>query len=101
MKLKRVSKPEDLTNSLLLANHAQEGDFCIVDSTHESFRFENGQWVPYVPTIDGKGPEISLYELNRSIIRSQKEYNADQMKEFIADFNKYAEETKNKYYMLL
>ena len=69
MKLKRVAKVEDLKNSLLLANHANEGDFCIVEETKECFTFQNGEWIPYIPEITGKGPEISLYELNRSIIR--------------------------------
>lgn len=101
MKLKRVAKESDLTNSLLLANYAQEGDFCLVQETGEGFEFKNGKWVPYIPTIQGKGPEITLYELNRSIIRQQKNYDAGQMKEFIADFNKYADETANTYYMLL
>ena len=69
MKIKRVEKQEDLTNSLLLANHAQEGDLCLVTSTKEFFKFQNGKWIPYIPEISGKGPEISLYELNRSIMR--------------------------------
>ena len=39
MKLKRVTKVEDLKNSLLLANHANEGDFCIVEETREGYKF--------------------------------------------------------------
>lgn len=101
MKLKRVEKPEDLTNSLLLANHAQEGDGCFVTSTKEFFKFQNGKWIPWIPEVSGKGPEISLYELNRSIMREQPAYDAKQMKQFIEDFNKYADETANTYYMLL
>ena len=101
MKLKRVSKTEDLKNSLLLANHANEGDFCIVEETKEVYKFQSGEWVPYVPDITGKGPEISLYELNRSIIRQQPNYETNQMKEFINDFNNYYKTTNNKYYMLL
>jgi len=39
MKLKRVAKTEDLKNSLLLANHANEGDFCIVEETKKCYKF--------------------------------------------------------------
>lgn len=101
MKLKRVEKPEDLTNSLLLANHAQEGDICLVTSTKELFKFQDNKWVPYIPEFSGEGPKISLYELNRSIMREQPAYDAEQMKQFIEDFNQYADETANTYYMLL
>lgn len=101
MKLKRVSKEEDLSNSLLLANHAQEGDICIAEDTKACFKFINGEWIPYIPEIGGKGPEISLYELNRSIIRGQANYDTEKMKNFIKEFNEYCSSVKNKYYMLL
>lgn len=101
MKLKRVTNEKDLTNSLLLANNAEEGDICIAEDTRNCFIRQNDQWMPYIPSISGKGPEIPLYELNRSIMRQQKEYNADEMKKFINDFNEYAKTTNNKYYMLL
>lgn len=101
MKLKRVAKIEDLKNSLLLANHANEGDFCIVDETREGFKFQNGKWVPWIPEVNGKGPEISVYELNRSIIRQFPNYKTEQLKGFIADIDEYFNSTKNKYYMLL
>lgn len=101
MKLKRIAREEDLMNSLLLANNAEEGDFCIVEDTHNCFQRIDGKWVPYIPTVSGTGPEISLYELNRSIMRQQKEYNAEQMKQFIKDFNDYQNKINNKYYMLL
>ena len=101
MKLKRVAKVEDLKNSLLLANHANEGDFCIIEETKEGYKFQNGEWIPYIPEITGKGPEISLYELNRSIIRQQPNYETEKMKEFISDLENYFNSTNNKYYMLL
>ena len=72
-----------------------------MQETGECFKFVKGEWVPFLPKADGKGPEISLYELNRSIIRQQREYNANQMQDFINDLNNYADETTNKYYMLL
>ena len=101
MKLKRVARTEDLNNSLLLANHANDGDICIVEETHEAFEFKDGKWIPYLPTAKGKGPEISLYELNRSIIRQLPNYEISQMKEFINEFNQYHEKIHNRYYMLL
>lgn len=101
MKLKRVAKVEDLKNSLLLANHANEGDFCIVEETQEGFKFQNGKWIPYIPEITGKGPEISLYELNRSIMRTEPNYNSEQIQSFIKDINNYHNEQKNIYYMML
>lgn len=101
MKLKRVANEKDLTNSLLLANNAEDGDICIAEDTHNCFERQGGKWIPYIPKVSGTGPEIPLYELNRSVMRQQKEYNAEQMKIFINDFNEYAKKTANKYYMLL
>ena len=101
MKLKRVAKAEDLKNSLLLANHANEGDFCIVEDTGESYKFQNGEWIPYIPELNGKGPEISLYELNRSIMRTQPNYNSEQIQTFIKDINIYHYTQKNIYYMMI
>ena len=101
MKLKRVAKIEDLTNSLLLANHSKNGDICIVEETAETFEFQDGKWIPYISSLSGKGPEISLYELNRSIMRTEPNYNSEQIQNFIKDINNYHNKQKNVYYMML
>lgn len=81
-----------------LQNH-EEGEVAFCIDTKELWIWTKGEWVRY--NMEGKGIDLNLYDLNKSVISQMTPMSPDEISMKTALLNDYAFSTENTHYMLL
>jgi len=98
MEPKYVGTEKDL-QSLLLKKDSAEGDIVVCEDTKKSFIFKDNEWVPYTPT---GGLQMSLYDINQSIISQLPAFTDKQILELGSNIFNFGQMFSNsEYFMFL
>lgn len=77
----------------------KEGEICYAQDTDNLYLYKNNQWIEFSNVqINGEGLELSLYELNRTIISQLNPLSKEDIIEKKQDINNFV--SNNKFYMM-
>lgn len=93
---------EQLKNFTKKVNRYAVGEAVYVEDEDKLYAFDGYTWRPLEVKTDGKGLELSLFDMNEQILRQQgplKGEDVDKAKDVLADYINFS--PKGDYYMLL
>lgn len=85
-------------DSIFKLPRPSEGEIAYATDTNETYIYHNGWQLLENVKLEGQGLNMNLYDLNKSIISQLK--TIDDFTASITLINDFAENNKNKYYML-
>lgn len=82
---------------LALQNH-EEGEVCYCDDVEKGYIFQDGEW--HEAVVSSKGVEMTLHDINKSIIGQLPAYNKHDLKKAKQTIQKWQVQNNGEFYLL-
>lgn len=91
----------NLNNYTKKVNNFQEGELCYCEDEDKIYKFLNGEWIDADIKAEGKGLEISMYELNQQIVSQMPNIKEEDYDDILKIIEDYRISHQSSYYMIL